>query len=702
MKGPRLLCTALGALVLVPAATADAGTYKVEMCRLSDGSPAAVTGWSGVHENTCPAGGSFGLNWPSGTAYGVSTSAGMGVPANVAIARADVWRLYEAALSAQTAQPRVWSTWETRGWGGSGGYSGDWGQNAFNPAAPGNALSVSWPSSLTLGMQCLWNGPGDPNRCGGTMKYLIHKLDLIMSDGVAPQITQAPTGAVVGTGWLTGAAATMSVGASDVGAGAYRAFIREGSTTRYALLNPQLATCHDVETGAGTAYEFADMVPCATGGGVYTPSFDLTALGDGVHDNVTIGIEDAAGNEKVALTGRSLRVNAPGGVLSDPGTPCPNGAYDDAGVCQPTAPAPTSDPILSGTAQQSATLTTDPGAWSNIAGASWAYAWQRCDTNGSGCVDIAGATGTTYGLTLTDVGRRVRSKVSVTTNGGTGTAYSVASPIVSPSGGGGGGGGTGGGGGVVPVLGGSVARGGGGLVVAEPPGPALPPATQPPGGGDGRRGNGDAATTNASMTLRIGSSDRREVTVGYGRRVVVDGRLASAKGRPIGGATIDVFSASRAGGATTRRLAPVVSAADGSFRAILPVGPSRTVRFAYRAFADDAEYAESADLELRVKTAARLKAAPRQLRNGAAVMFRGAVPGAGASSRKVVEMQVLQGGRWLTFGTARLRHGRFGYRYRFTRTLRTTSYVFRTVVRGDTGWPYETGASNRVKVTVRP
>jgi hypothetical protein len=65
-------------------------------------------------------------------------------------------------------------------------------------------------------------------------------------------------------------------------------------------------------------------------------------------------------------------------------------------------------------------------------------------------------------------------------------------------------------------------------------------------------------------------------------------------------------------------------------------------------------------------------------------------------------MQVWQDGRWLTFATTRLHGGRFAYRYRFTRTRTATRYVFRTIVRTDAGWPYETGSSNRVAVEVRP
>ena len=79
---------------------------------------------------------------------------------------------------------------------------------------------------------------------------------------------------------------------------------------------------------------------------------------------------------------------------------------------------------------------------------SYAYQWRRCDAAGANCVDIAGATGSTYDLTAADVGSTIRVIVTATNAGGSDSASSAASaPVTAPSGGGGtGGGGTGGGG----------------------------------------------------------------------------------------------------------------------------------------------------------------------------------------------------------------------------------------------------------------
>lgn len=257
-------------------------------------------------------------------------------------------------------------------------------------------------------------------------------------------------------------------------------------------------------------------------------------------------------------------------------------------------------------------------------------------------------------------------------------------------GGGGGSGGAGGAGGVTPVD----AR-----VVPAPTPVATLPAPLVAAAPDERRGNGVGANAAAALSLRVNGEPTRRVSVAYGESVVISGQLAGRGGTPIVGASIAVSSLKGRASATQ---SPVVTGADGSFRAVIAPGASRTIRFAYRAFADDSADADTAEVEIGVRAVAHLRAAPRSLRNRDAVRFRGTVEGVPAGSRKVVEMQVHQDGRWLTFATTRLRNGRFGYRYRFTRTTRRTRYVFRTIVRTDAGWPYETGSSNRVTVEVRP
>jgi hypothetical protein len=79
-------------------------------------------------------------------------------------------------------------------------------------------------------------------------------------------------------------------------------------------------------------------------------------------------------------------------------------------------PANTTPPSISGTAREGSTLTGNDGAWtgSNL---SFARQWQR--SNGSGGYDnIPGATGSTYGLTASDVGHQIRLRVVATGDGG--------------------------------------------------------------------------------------------------------------------------------------------------------------------------------------------------------------------------------------------------------------------------------------------
>ena len=82
-------------------------------------------------------------------------------------------------------------------------------------------------------------------------------------------------------------------------------------------------------------------------------------------------------------------------------------------------------------------------------------------------------------------------------------------------------------------------------------------------------------------------------------------------------------------------------------------------------------------------------------------MFRCSVAGAPRKVRKVIELQVKKGSRWMTFRSTRLRNGRFSERYRFTRTHGRVTYVFRARVRQEVGFPFLTSHSPAVEVTVR-
>ena len=94
---------------------------------------------------------------------------------------------------------------------------------------------------------------------------------------------------------------------------------------------------------------------------------------------------------------------------------------------------------------------------------------------------------------------------------------------------------------------------------------------------------------------------------------------------------------------------------------------SRTIRFGYRALSPDTAFSETTDISLGV--VARLCLSRDRTRCATATSCSSAArPRRPERLRKVVELQVRKGWRWMTFRSTRLRNGRFSERYRFTRT----------------------------------
>lgn len=95
------------------------------------------------------------------------------------------------------------------------------------------------------------------------------------------------------------------------------------------------------------------------------------------------------------------------------------------------APVNTTLPTLSGAPQVGQTLTVSNGNWDGDTPLTYQYRWRRCDAGGANCVDITGATASTYALVTADVGSTVRVVVTATNTSGSATATSdpTASPI---------------------------------------------------------------------------------------------------------------------------------------------------------------------------------------------------------------------------------------------------------------------------------
>jgi hypothetical protein len=98
-------------------------------------------------------------------------------------------------------------------------------------------------------------------------------------------------------------------------------------------------------------------------------------------------------------------------------------------------PTNTAPPTIGGTAEVGQTLTASPGTWNGTtATPTFAYQWQRCDAQGSNCASIAGATTQTYAVQSADAGATLRVVATATDSGGSNSATSSQTGVVSQGG----------------------------------------------------------------------------------------------------------------------------------------------------------------------------------------------------------------------------------------------------------------------------
>jgi hypothetical protein len=94
-------------------------------------------------------------------------------------------------------------------------------------------------------------------------------------------------------------------------------------------------------------------------------------------------------------------------------------------------PQATAIPTISGTTTALQTLTSTSGTWPGTID-SYVYQWQRSSDSGVTWTNISGATASTYVLVAADAGYQIRSQVSLTTNTGSSSAYSLPTVGIAP------------------------------------------------------------------------------------------------------------------------------------------------------------------------------------------------------------------------------------------------------------------------------
>ena len=193
---------------------------------------------------------------------------------------------------------------------------------------------------------------------------------------------------------------------------------------------------------------------------------------------------------------------------------------------------------------------------------------------------------------------------------------------------------------------------------------------------------------------------RPKVRARLGRAVAITGRLLTRDGRALADSPVYVFSTGADG--VQRFAGTATTDAAGRYRYMVRASANQRLRLFYLGSSSVRPAIRAVDLEVPART--RFGASDRRLVNGQSTTFRGklAVPPTGIAAGKLVELQTKLSGRWQTFRTIRTdAQGRWGSTYKFRRTRGLIRYRFRARLPREAAYPYGTGISKSIRVTVR-
>ncbi|MBI4897284.1 MAG: hypothetical protein HY827_02830 [Actinobacteria bacterium] len=190
----------------------------------------------------------------------------------------------------------------------------------------------------------------------------------------------------------------------------------------------------------------------------------------------------------------------------------------------------------------------------------------------------------------------------------------------------------------------------------------------------------------------------------YRRPVYVTGDLHDADGSALAGRTVSIYG-SIDDGPVNRLLGRCNSHSDGTFEYKLPVGPSR--RIVARFEGDKRTRSAQSQTTLGVVATTSFRANAKRVAWGKSVVFSGRLSSGGqaiGTGGKDVNIQFLSGAKQPVGVLIRSdMDGRFRLRYTFERSVdRPVRYQFRAAVTAAPGWPFLTGFSRVVSVTVTP
>ena len=98
-------------------------------------------------------------------------------------------------------------------------------------------------------------------------------------------------------------------------------------------------------------------------------------------------------------------------------------------LAKASAPVNMTVPAISGTARVGQRVSASTGTWTSATASTYTYQWSRCNSDGTSCSSVSGATGQTYGVGQADLGLAIRVVVTAKNVTGSTGATSAASKI---------------------------------------------------------------------------------------------------------------------------------------------------------------------------------------------------------------------------------------------------------------------------------
>ncbi len=200
----------------------------------------------------------------------------------------------------------------------------------------------------------------------------------------------------------------------------------------------------------------------------------------------------------------------------------------------------------------------------------------------------------------------------------------------------------------------------------------------------------------SSLTAGLGSGGVHEAVVRQGKGSTLAGRL-TGPGGGVEGAPVCVFSRVLTE-AKREFLGIAVSGQGGAWRFAVPPGASRELDASYRFGHREVQ----ARALLQTVVHPTFKVTKKVVYNKHRAKFTGRLPGPD-NNEVLVVAQVKRGEGWLAFHRYRTRsNGEVTLSYKFNKTLEPTEYEIRLQVRSQSGYPYEEGDSDPLRLIVLP